>query len=39
MGQKKTHRSVKGQDIYLNLEIGFLEAVNGTTKEVNFSKR
>lgn len=31
-------RSVKGQDIFLNVEINFMEAVNGALKEINFQK-
>lgn len=38
MGQG-AERKTRGQDIFLNLEISFMESVNGSRKEVAFEKR
>lgn len=37
-GGKGGQQQVKGQDIVLNLELDFLEAVNGGTKTITFGR-
>ncbi len=31
-------RMMKGQDIFINLDVEFMDAVKGTKKEINFEK-
>lgn len=37
--QQKKSRSVKGSDVYVNLNISFLDAVNGSVREVSYKMK
>ena len=39
MGSGGPERKTKGQDIFINLEINFMESVSGARKEILFEKR
>ncbi len=39
MGSGGPERKTKGQDIFINLEISFMESVSGARKEILFEKR
>lgn len=37
-GPKRGNVQVKGQDVLMNLEIDFMDAINGATKQVSFGR-
>ena len=37
--QQKKSRSIKGSDVYVNLSISFLDAVNGSVREVSYKMK
>lgn len=37
--QQKKNKSVKGSDVYVNLNINFLDAVNGSVREVSYKMK
>jgi molecular chaperone DnaJ len=37
-GPKRGNVQAKGQDVLMNLEIDFMDAINGATKQVSFGR-